>query len=662
MSKFFQFPSRNQWKQFFSVLTHLEKILFLLFFFLAIGSSVYLSYKFYLNSTIVQPDFGGNFNEVVIGQPRFINPLYLANNDIDRDLVELLFSGLMKYNEKGELINDLAESYEIKEDGKIWEVELKKNVFWSDSKPLTVDDVIFTIKLIQNPEYKSPLRIKWIGIEVEKISDKKLQFKLKKGAVGFLENLTLKIIPKHIFENIPSGNFPWILTSKEYLEKSLIGSGPYKIEKISQDSKSGYIKYLILKRNPKYFAQPPFISQINFLFFEKKEDLVKASLKGKIDGFLVTDPKDIKNFSQKNLKPIELSLPRYFAIFFNLSNSNSILAKKEIREALAYAINKKEILEEIFSNKGEVAQSPILPEFYNYSPPSKIYEFNKEKAKEILEQAGFKYIDDSGIRKKVIPKSSFLFQKDLELGAKGEEVKELQKCLETEISGYFGQKTKEAVIRFQEKYKNEILEPNKLKKGTGKVGAATRQKLNQICFADSSANAETISLEFSLITSDNSPLKEIAEELQKAWKDIGISALIILKPISILETEIIESRKFETLLFAEVLSAVCDPLSFWHSALSESPGLNLTGYKNKEADKLLEEIRTIFDEKERKEKLEKFQNILIEDLPAIFLINPDLIYFVSEKVKGLEAKKIIEPAKRFSGIENWYIKTKRVWK
>ena len=111
-----------------------------------------------------------------------------------------------------------------------------------------------------------------------------------------------------------------------------------------------------------------------------------------------------------------------------------------------------------------------------------------------------------------------------------------------------------------------------------------------------------------------------------------------------------------------MLGAVPDPFPFWHSLQKKDPGLNLAAYQNKKADKLLEEIRQTNDGTERKEKLEQFQDILIEDAPAVFLYNPDSVYFVSKELKGINSGIMTEPAKRFANIENWYTKTKRVWK
>jgi len=88
----------------------------------------------------------------------------------------------------------------------------------------------------------------------------------------------------------------------------------------------------------------------------------------------------------------------------------------------------------------------------------------------------------------------------------------------------------------------------------------------------------------------------------------------------------------------------------------------LAEFENKECDKLLEDARQSLNDAERKEKLENFQNILIEQAPAVFLYNPNYLYFVDNKIKGLNVKIITDPSKRFEEIENWYINTKRALK
>src|SRR3989344_731147 len=167
-----KFPSFSQWKQIFKVLKNKEKIALSVFLILSVSSLIFLLNSFYINNTIVTPSLGGEYIEGVLGQPRFINPIYGETNDIDRTLIDLVFSGLMTYDNQGNIITDLANSYDVSSDGKTYIFTLKDNILWHDQRPLTADDVIFTIKTIQNSDYKSPLRANWIDVRVEKISDK----------------------------------------------------------------------------------------------------------------------------------------------------------------------------------------------------------------------------------------------------------------------------------------------------------------------------------------------------------------------------------------------------------------------------------------------------------------------------------------------------------
>jgi len=654
-----KWPSKSQWRQFFKILNKKEKVIFSSLLFLFFSSFLILAINFYFKNTEIKPAEGGIYIEGAVGFPRWINPLYAPSNDVDRDLTELIFSGLLKYDLNGKIVLDLARDYKILENGKIYEFYLKENLFWSDGKPLTADDVIFTIKSIQDPNAKSPLRGSWVGVTVEKISDLEIRFELKNESSVFLENCTLKIIPKHIWENISPQNFPLAL----YNNLKPVGSGLYQLKNLFQD-KEGKINSLTLVRNPYYFGKSPYLNEISFRFFEKEEELIKNYRQGEIKGFTLTS---LTNFTDSaNL--YSLILPRYFAIFFNSGNSK-VLSEKEVREALNYGTNKEEIINNILEGRGKIVDSPLLPDIYGFNPPSKVYEYNLEKANDILEKAGF-LKNETGIREKIVKKViPFQFKSNLTFGSRGQEVEELQKCLAKDkeiypeglVSGYFGNTTKEAVIRFQEKYKEDILKPYELEKGTGEVKGKTREKLNEICFPIAE---EKVLLKFSLATPNQPQLIEAANLLKKQWQALGVELEIKTFEIQNLAAteEVIRQRNYSSLLFGEVLGAIPDPFPFWHSSQKNDPGLNLASYENKECDKLLEEARKNLNEAERKEKLEKFQDILIEDAPVVFLYNPDYLYLVSKEIKGVNVKIIADPSKRFTDIEHWYIKIKRVWK
>ncbi|MFH1401360.1 MAG: ABC transporter substrate-binding protein [Parcubacteria group bacterium] len=662
----FSLPSQSQWGQFFNILTKKEKIFFSVFLTLFLVSSIYLFTNFYFKNTEVRPAEGGIFTEGAVGQPRFINPIYVSSNDIDRDLMELILSGIMKYDESGKLVYDLAKDIKIENDGKTYRVFLKDNVLWHDSglrsqiKKLTADDVIFTIKTIQNQDYKSPLRVNWLGVEIEKINDFEIIFLLKNSYAAFLENLTFKILPSHIWQKISVQNFPL----SDYNLKP-VGSGPYQFKSMSRDG-SGHVNSLVLKVNKNYYGEKPYLQEIRFKFFDNEKDLVASANNRQISGLSFSAVENGALLKEQSFKLYSFSMPRYFAIFFNTTDSK-ILSNLKVRQALNLGTDKNDLIKKILSSQAEIVDSPILPDIYGFKAPAEIYPFDKKKAESLLDEAGFEETEN-GIREKIVKKEpAFSFKSTLRVGSSGTEVRELQKCLAKypdiypsgEVTGTFGSKTKAAVIKFQEKYANEVLKPGGLTKGTGTVLSYTRKKLNELCAL---ATEEKITLKIKLATVNQPMLINTANILKEQWQEIGVALEITTSTSSDLENNIIKPRDYEMLLFGEALGGIPDPFPFWDSIQKKDPGLNLAVYDNKNVDKLLEEARQTLDMSERQKKLEKFQDILIGDAPCVFLYSPDYVYFVSDQIGGINQKMIIDPSKRFANIQNWYIKQKRVWK
>lgn len=169
-------------------------------------------------------------------------------------------------------------------------------------------------------------------------------------------------------------------------------------------------------------------------------------------------------------------------------------------------------------------------------------------------------------------------------------------------------------------------------------------------------------LEITLTTVDQPQNIQVAEMIKKYWEQIGFkTTLEIVSKEKILQ-ETINQRKYEALLFAESLGSDPDPFPFWHSSQNEYPGLNLAIFTNKKSDELLEAARKTNDWAKRQASYIEFQKIVAQELPAIFLFNPTYTYPQSKKLKGFDLSGLALPADRFNNLNEWYLKTKRVWK
>jgi len=370
-----------------------ERYLILSFIFLILGSIISIPVATYYHFTKAIPAHGGSVTEGIVGEPRHINPL-LAQSDADRDLVRLIYSGLLKYNEEGKLVPDLAKSYDISQDELAYTIYLRDNALWHDGTPITSDDIIFTIQLAQNSDYGSLQRINWQGVEIERADDKTIVFKLKNKYAQFLTNLTLPILPQHIWENIKPINF-----ALSELNLKPIGSGPYLFKKLQKD-KSGKIVLYQLEANENFYNQEPQIRKIEIRFYESEDSLIDGYNKNEIESLGFISSEGLKNLKFKQRLTVEkITMPRYFSIFFN-QNQSKELSDKNIRLALAHTTDKQSIVEKVLDNTGLVINSPMMGEIFGVNDDNKKYEYNKDTANQLLIKSGWDSKDNDGILKK----------------------------------------------------------------------------------------------------------------------------------------------------------------------------------------------------------------------------------------------------------------------
>ncbi len=547
------------------MLTFKEKLVVtLLLLIMAVSFVVWINF-FYMNMTRPVPKVGGEYTEGIVGQPLYLNPLLSQTSEADSDLVQLLYSGLFKYDKDGKVVPDLAESFSVSDDQKQYTVSMKKDVAWQDGQEITAQDAFFTFNIMQDPAYKSPLRQSMGGVDVSVTDDHTVVFTLKNPYVGFLDNLTVGLLPKHVWENIAPEKF-----ALAQYNLHPVGSGPYAFSDLQKDS-NGNILTLSLTASGNYYDGVPYISKMAFNFYPDDSTLVDAYNKKEIMGMGSIPPQNIKDI--KNVKSTdvhELVIPRYFSVFFNQTKSVA-LANDEVRKALDLGVDRQELISNILYGKGIALKSPFFPQMDGYVDQGTSPDV--AGANKILDDAGW------------------------------------------------------------------VLDPND---NVRKKGSTT--------------------LEFELVTTDWPELAQTADLLKQQWAKIGAKVDVKVLTVSDLQQNYIRTREYDSLLFGQAISFNPDLYSFWHSSQKHDPGLNLSLLDNKDADTLLENVRQETDQVKRTEDYQKFQNILAQEVPAVFLYGRYYLYPTSTSIQGIDAQNINNPQQRFVDVNKWYADTKRILK
>ena len=381
----------------------------------------FLLYCFCFIGYAQQTQYGGQLVLSTTSDPRSFNPI-LAKETSTTAITSLIFEGLTRTDGITlEVEPNLAERWKVSRDGLAWTFYLRKDVLWSDGKKFTADDVIFTFNdLIYNPDIPNSSRdifaIDGKVFTIKKVDDFTVQFILPVKFAPFLRAMSEAILPKHILEeSVKDGkfNFTWGTDSNP---EDIIGTGAFMLAKYLPGER------VILRRNPSYWRESkngeklPFLEEIVFLIVQNQDTALLKFKDGELDYY------SLRGSDYPLLKPQEGS--EDFTIYetgpafgsnFLVFNQNSDINPKtgepfverkklswfrnlKFREAVAHVIDKKRIIEILMNELGSPQDSALSPSAgFFYNPNVKKYEYNLEKAKEILKNAGFIDRDNDGI-------------------------------------------------------------------------------------------------------------------------------------------------------------------------------------------------------------------------------------------------------------------------
>ncbi|MEC8066786.1 MAG: peptide-binding protein [Pseudomonadota bacterium] len=501
--------------------------------------------------TSYQKARGGVYLTAAIGEASNLIP-WTSSDSASHAVSGHIYNGLLKYDKDLNLTGDLAESWNVSDDGLTMTFHLKKGVKWSDGSELTAHDVMATFKTITDPETLSPYSGDYKMVQSAKVvDDYTFEARYNKPFAPALSSWTLKILPQKRLEaeNINDSS----------LKSDPLGTGPYTLT----NWKRGEFVHLTARAD--YFEHEPYISQLltrqipdmDTQFLELKAGNLDSMGLKPLQFTRLTDTARFK----KNFNKYKYLSNGYTYMGFNLNNN--LFSDKQVRQALSYAVNRQEIVDGVLYGQGLPLACPFKPGTWAYNNTIAPYPYDIQKSKQLLKNAGWVDSDGNGI-----------------LDKDGQE------------------------------------------------------------------------FEFTVVTNQGNDLRKMTAELmQQAFKEVGVKMNINVQEWSTFIENTINKRQFDAFILGWSLSPEPDPYDIFHSSKTGEKEFNIVGFNNEEADKMMDKARGTFDQVERKKYLDRFQEILHDEQPYLFLYAPYSLIAVHKRIQNIEEA----PAGISHNFIDWYI-------
>jgi peptide/nickel transport system substrate-binding protein len=343
--------------------------------------------------------------EGVLGRPTSVSPLS-ARTQADRDLVALVFSGLVRNGPDGTLVPDLAERWTVDETGSVWTFHIREDATWHDGEPVTADDVAFTIRVLQDHNYHGPGAGSWNEVKVQTLGERTVVMTLMTPLAGFLQAATQPIAPAHLLSGVavdkladdPFGHQP-------------IGSGPFAVASLTEDKAELIPAATVMpEATPSAGATPqstdslatpppigrptyptPYLKGMEFRFFDDAETLAAAYRAGDLDAASGLPPAIGRDLATaKGSRALRYPGSTLTAVFLNLRPGHPEFANPAVRTALLAAIDRRRLITDAFAMGAGTATSPIPPSSSLFDPtadPPVPYDLDAAKA--ALKAAGW---------------------------------------------------------------------------------------------------------------------------------------------------------------------------------------------------------------------------------------------------------------------------------
>lgn len=302
--------------------------------------------------------------------PTTLHPIYNMERSVQQNL-HLIFDTLVDIEEDGSISPNLAESWSYMADENAMTVRLRDDIKWQDGTSLTSEDVVFTLKTIQEAK-ESPYKLTTKNIaNVQALDAQTVKIAYRQSFSGTLQTLFFPVIPKHVYD----------LPYEQSLQVNPLGSGAYKYA-----SNIPY-KEVTLEANEAYFAGVPSIETIKIMITPDNESELNAFEQNLID-VIYTDVMDWGKYAKDQSAEVYEMHTQYYE-FMGVNFNKPLFQNKNIRDVLAYGLDRQYILNTYYLGHGTVTDTPISPHSFLADPTLEVKGYDKEKAKLLLVQEGY---------------------------------------------------------------------------------------------------------------------------------------------------------------------------------------------------------------------------------------------------------------------------------
>jgi peptide/nickel transport system substrate-binding protein len=337
---------------------------------------------------VSMPGYAAKPGNLVYGETGRLDTFdpYTVHEASGQRMADLIFDSLLEVSEGGEYTSVLAKSWEIEKSGTSVIFELQKNVLWhGGSEQFTADDVVTTVRLLQNAASEVPNRERFNIIQsAVKLAPHRVEIHLRRASVDPLRSMLFKIMPAHKLGSAPS------LMRGSKFAKNPVGTGPYTFVKANAQGE------VLLQANPKYFRGAPQIKQLVMKSYADQSVMAQSLMFSSLDMVTYISPRNLGEV----LGDKKLSVVPYDALsfsFFAMNTQRGILRDKRVRQAISHAVNRAEMLEAFFQGKGRLISGPFPPTSWAYNLDVQPVKYDVARAKALLSSAGLVDKNSDGV-------------------------------------------------------------------------------------------------------------------------------------------------------------------------------------------------------------------------------------------------------------------------